>query len=668
LGATGDDQHRQPLELGSHHLGIVGEPEWQELEGKPPEGRSLEIKFDGHANAEAATLFIQQADVKLKWPILLNGRRIAWLELNESPLVAAIPVPAGALRDGENTLSILSPEAADDIVVSGVRLDRRAPAEALHEATVRVQVTDKDGSAIPCRLTIVDAHGCLAPVHAIPGQSLAVRTGVIYTGDGRAEFGVSAGDYTIFATRGFEYGVDERKLSLTVGGSADVALQISREVATPGLVACDTHIHTLALSGHGDATLEERALTLAGEGIELAIATEHNRFADYTETARRMKVADYFTCAIGNEVTTKAGHFIAFPAASTDAKLPDFKRTEWPALMDSIRAVPGIQVVVLNHPRDVHNGFIPFAPANFSAVTGDNLRGTDFSFDAIEVANSGTLQSDFMRSFEDWFALLNHGCRVTAVGSSDSHDVSRFIVGQGRSYVACDDRNPGRIDINEACRSFRSGRAGISLGLLTQLTVDGKFGAGDVAHVGDEIRVAVKVSGPSWVQADKLELFANGVKIRDQSIESRAAGEKASVEWTLPKPRHDMYLVAIASGPGVAAPYWPIPSPYQPVDRIRRPRVVGATNPVWLDADGDGAFTSARSYAQSVVQRAGTSAEKLIPFLSGYDEAVAAQAASLCHAAGQDLGSSAFRTALETAAEPVRNGFTAFMRTLPKEK
>jgi hypothetical protein len=87
------------------------------------------------------------------------------------------------------------------------------------------------------------------------------------------------------------------------------------------------------LSGHGDATLDERALTLAGEGIELAIATEHNRFADYTDAARRMNVANYFTCAIGNEVTTKTGHFIAFPAAATDAPVPDFSLTDWPALM-----------------------------------------------------------------------------------------------------------------------------------------------------------------------------------------------------------------------------------------------------------------------------------------------------------------------------------------------
>ena len=351
LCAAEGSVHLRQLDSGSHHLGFAGEPEWQEFEGTTPEARSLGIKFAAHANARPATLLIRQRDVKLQWPVLLNGRRMGWLELNEYPLVAAIPLPAASLRDGDNTLSILSPETADDIVVSDVRLDSRPPEEALHESTVRVRVTQQDGSAVPCRLTVVDAQGSLAPIHASPGQLLAVRTGVVYTGDGRAELGLPAGDYTIYATRGFEYGVDARKLSVAADSSVDVALRINREVPTPGLIACDTHIHTLTFSGHGDATLDERALTLASEGIELAIATEHNRFADYTDAARRMNVAEYFTCAIGNEVTTKSGHFIAFPAAATDAPVPDFNLSDWPALMTSIRAVPGVQLVVLNPKR-----------------------------------------------------------------------------------------------------------------------------------------------------------------------------------------------------------------------------------------------------------------------------------------------------------------------------
>jgi hypothetical protein len=620
------------LDSHVHHLGLEGEREWRDLDGATPEARSLQISFEAHANAQPATLFIRQRDVKLKWTVLLNGRKLGALDLMEYPEIATITLPPGTLREGANQLSILSPEMPDDIFIDEIALDSRAPAQACRDGTIQVRVKDRDSQApLPSRLTIADARGALAPLSVEPGKPLAVRPGVVYTGDGQATIGLPAGEYTLYASRGPEYGVAERKISVRAGSAEDIVLEIAREMPTPQLVACDTHIHTFTYSKHGDASTEDRVLTLAGEGIELAIASDHNVYADYSDVARRLKVADDFTLVLGDEVTTTAGHFIAFPIASTQAPLPDAKLTDWPALMQSIRSVPGVQAVILNHPRDVHNSFVPFAPENFDATSGDNRRGPDFTFDAIEVCNSGTLQSDFMRSFRDWFALLNHGYRVTAVGSSDSHDVSRFIVGQGRTYIPCDDTHPGRLDIDEACRNLKAGHAYVSLGLLTRLKVNDQFEAGDLAtSLGDQIKVEIRVLGPAWAQADHVELYANGIKIREQAIATPgAAGEKARIEWRLPRPANDTYLVAIASGPGVTAPYWAIPLPYQPTDRIRQPKVIGANNPVWLDADGDGRFSSARDYAQAILQRTSGDPAKVADDLKAYDAAVAGQVEAL---------------------------------------
>src|SRR5206468_7689271 len=125
-----------------------------------------------------------------------------------------------------------------------------------------------------------------------------------------------------------------------------------REVPTPGLVSCDTHVHTFTFSKHGDATIDERMITLAGEGIELPIATDHNVLADYSGPAQRMNVAERFTPVIGCEVTTDSGHFNVFPIARNSGA-PDFQIADWPNLMRSIRGTPGVRVVVLNHPRNV---------------------------------------------------------------------------------------------------------------------------------------------------------------------------------------------------------------------------------------------------------------------------------------------------------------------------
>jgi hypothetical protein len=473
-----------------------------------------------------------------------------------------------------------------------ITLDTRPSSVILDEVSLDVHVADADtGRPLPCRITLVDERGALVPLSATPDPHLAIRPGVAYTAVGHARLGLRPGRYTVYATRGFEYGLDERKITLESGERKRIALAIRREVPTPGLAACDTHVHTLTHSGHGDATIEERVVTLAGEGIELPIASDHNHLTDLGPTAGRLGLADAFTPVIGDEVTTRRGHFNAFPFSGRDP-VPDAEKDDWSDLIRGIRAGLSDRVVILNHPRDLHGNFRPFDAANFPAARDAARRGGVSGFDAVEVINSGAMNSDPLLLFRDWFALWNHGCLVTAVGSSDSHDVSRYIVGQGRTYIACRDTNPAQIDVAEACRNLRDGRALVSLGLLADLSVDDRYHVGDLATgLGTHLRVSVTVLGPSWTRADHVTLYANGVVIRDRTIEpTSAAGQKARITFEIPRPPRDVALVGIASGPGITGPFWELARPYQPTSRTWQPRVWGATNPIKIDGDGDGEF------------------------------------------------------------------------------
>ena len=675
LGQTGlatyaVGQADAPLVLNEKRvrLGTAGAPEWESFANDPPVARRLDLKFNAQSGVHEATLFIRQDDVRQDWFVELNGRRLGKLFLMEADLVHHLPIPPGALRDGENLLSILPPKENDDIIIHEVRIDMRPPDEVLAEATLSALVTDDQHKAVPCRLTIVDSRAALAPLLAPVGDvpNVAVRPGVVYTGNGQAEIGLPAGDYTVFASRGFEWSVATQQVHVASGQMTPVTLSLRREVPTPGWVSCDTHVHTFTHSRHGDATMEERMLTLAGEGIELPIATDHNLNIDYSETARRTGTAQYFTPVTGNEVTTPAGHFNIFPV-QTEARVPDFKLTDWPRLMSAMRATPNVRVVVLNHPRNVHNNFQPFAATNFNAVSGENLRGPEFTFDAMELLNSSAQQSDYLLVFRDWFALLNHGYRITAVGSSDSHDVSRYIVGQGRTYIACPDADPARLDVATACSNLIAGRSLVSMGLLAQMTVEGKFGVGDLAtKLPKNVHVQVRVLGPSWVSATNVMLFANGVVLREQALnptKTSGIGVKAVVTWTIPRPTYDVHLVALATGPEVTAPFWAIPKPYQPTSPKWTGRVIAATNPIWLDADGDGHFTAARGYARKLVERHEKNPQALLSELGRFDEATAAQAATLSAAAGADINSGSFRRALASAAGSVRRGFESFAAT-----
>lgn len=619
------------IESRTLHLGKAGHFEWEVFKDRPVDAEQLELRFQAQVNTTEQTLRVWQRDVKLSWPVLLNGRRLGTLTTAETAQETVFVVPPAALKHGENVLTIQTASGLDDIEVGPVILDSRQPDEVIGGAVLKVTVTDVNGGGeLPCRITLTRKDGTLQPLRAGPSREVITRTGVVYTRRGQAEIHAPPGIYVLHAGRGFEWGLAKKEITLLPGDVREVRLKLSREVDTSGWIAADSHIHTLTHSGHGDARIEERMLTIAGEGIELAIATDHNHHTDYAPTAAAMGLADRFTPVIGNEVTTKHGHFNAFPVAP-GAKVVDFNEQDWAKLIPAIRATPGVAVITLNHPRDLHSGFIPLGGVQFNPATGRHRQADALKIDAMEVVTSAAMQSDIHLLFRDWFALLNRGHRIAAVASSDTHDVNRFILGQGRTYVAAKDENPARLDLDEIWRSYREGRLLVSLGLMTTMKVNGRFGVGDITSgLGDEMEVEVTIRGPSWVRADRLELFANGIRVRDQAIaDAGKGGEKARITWKLPKPAHDVHLVAIATGPGVTEPFWEIPRPYQASSKVFTPRVIGATNPIWVDADQDGRFESAFALAQELVNQLGNDPARLRATLADHDAAVGVQAESI---------------------------------------
>jgi hypothetical protein len=620
------------LEARTLHLGRPGSYEWEEFKDRPVDGERFSVQFRTKANLGEQTLRLRQSNVKLTWVVRLNGKRLGALTPSETPQECLLALPPGGLIEGDNELVVEPPPGMlDDIELGPVILDDRPVQDFLSGAEVQVTVTDDAGVPLPCRLTLTRPDGTLQPLRTSPAEAVATRAGVVYTGDGRATLSLPPGEYLLHASRGFEWSVARHQLHLTQGAQEKVSLQLKREVDTTGWLAADSHIHTRTHSGHGDAELNERVLTIAGEGIELAIATDHNHAADHTPAAEALGLTTHFKPVIGNEVTTKIGHFNAFPVAP-GATLPDPRLPTWSELLPAIRATPGVQVVILNHPRDVHSGFTPFGGLQFNPATGRHRDAEALAtIDGIEVITSAAMQSDVHLLFRDWFALLNRGHRLAAVGSSDSHDVNRFLIGQGRTYVAANDSDPASPNLNQVWRSYREGRLLVSLGLLTHLRVDDRFSVGDLASgLGETVRVEVSVHGPAWTRADRIELYANGILVREQALNDPGrAGQKARVTWELPRPPHDAHLVALATGPGVTEPFWEIPRPYQPSSKTFTPRVLGATNPVWLDVDGDGRFSSALAIARGLIDRHGGDRAALQSTLQACDEAVATQARSL---------------------------------------
>jgi hypothetical protein len=328
-----------------------------------------------------------------------------------------------------------------------------------------------------------------------------------------------------------------------------------------------------------------------------------------------------------------------------------------------MKSLEGNKAVILNHARDVHSGFRPFGPERHLAASGLNLDAWPLPANAMEVINSGATQTDWRQLYRDWFGMLNRGHLLTPVGSSDSHDVGRFLVGQGRTYIRGRNENPAQVDVQEAVQNFRDGKVMVSFGLLAELVVDGKYGPGELAPPSDQVTVSVRVLGPGWTKAERVTLYANGQKIQEALI-PEAEGNKPGVKWTgswvLPRPIHDVHLVAVAEGPGRHLPFWPIAKPYQPASPTWEPRVFGSSGAVWVDADGDGAPTSAHAYALKLVADAKERPRSLLRKLAPYDEAVALQAAALLQERGVAPDGPEMTRALRKATPATKQGVEQF--------
>ena len=566
--------HQDPgqwLYEGYYHLGNDECPEWTEA-NLLPDGTAFELDFQADSNQSELCLQLTQRHVDDDWSVKINGKTIALLEKVTEPKVVYFPIPAKALANGKNQLSITTSRVSDDITVGAIRLLD----EKFGIRPVRIFVRDaKTQKPLPARITIADSDGNLAPLYYPLQTQVPNRPGVAYTTmQGKATLEVGAGEWIIWASRGTEWSVDSAPLSVTSAAPQAIALNLKREVDTTGYVASDTHIHTLEFSGHGDASAWERAHTLAGEGVELAIATDHNYHTDYRNRQNEIDARPFYTPVIGNEVSSNWGHFNAFPFGE-NTTLPNHKIEEWMPLLADIRK-NGARVIILNHPRWPTFEGGPFGKklGGLNRKTGEFAHAmSELGIDGVEIFNSTTAVTRWEEVLLDWFALLNAGHRFYGVGSSDSHTVGDSV-GQGRTYVRGKDSIPSKIDIEEMCDSFVSGQTSMSLGIYIEAIANGKSPGPrkDKKPLPlSKTKLSFRVAAASWSDVNSITLYANGKAIDSILLEA----SEATIDFTWHPNidlKHKAWLVAVAEGDKPKGAFW----------QSVVPNLGAVTNPIWV--------------------------------------------------------------------------------------
>ena len=582
------------IDAALHHL---GEKEVKTFPPalKKPENPRLDATFLSlQGNATEWTLRLDQRQVTDDWAVELNGQAIARLNIVGPQTTAHFAVPPQTVKEGENKLSIVPRGKGDEIIVGKIELLHESLRDVRKLGHVKVKVVVTGSTNIsPVRITIANSEKIFADLYNVQPASAAWRNGIVYSAGTPVEFDLPQGEWMVSATRGMEWSQPRVTITTMLGGNADITLPIAREVDTTGYISVDTHLHTYTFSRHGDASYDERVVSLAGEGVEMAISTDHNHATDYRPKQAQLGLTPFFTPVIGNEVTTGNGHFNSFPFPK-DAKNPNTKETNWVRLVEDIRS-KGVQYIVLNHPRWPAITNSPFSIWGLNRASGAYTNSeVKLTMDAIEILNSTFTLKDPDFILRDWFALWSRGERVWGVGASDTHTV-RDIAGQGRTYVVSATDDPAAINVDAVIKQMQAGNMSISYGIFGRAKVNDKFVMGQLAKPEKkEINVDFHVASASWAHPKRAVVYLNGVKVAEENLNQRPRAPFAeTVHFKIPAPKHDGFLICVAYGDGLKDPAWPTYANY----------TMAITNPVFIDADQDGKYQSPRETAVAMVAK-----------------------------------------------------------------
>jgi hypothetical protein len=407
---------------------------------------------------------------------------------------------------------------------------------------------------------------------------------VSYAGDpvfhqaGTFQLEVPAGPVTIEAVKGFEYTPARTTVQAIDGQTVQVELELRpiAELSARGWYNGSTHVH-MNYAGNLHNTPANLMMMSAAEDQDMVneqVANKDNRVLDHQHfvpggrphpisTADRLLIVgqEYRPAFYGHVFMFQLrDHLISPFAAGYEGTAIE---SLYPSNTDMLRKAKAQGATV----GYVHAFFGDKDPLRegLALARGYVVDAALGTTDALEWSDAGTA------GFHPWYATLNNGLRVTAVGGEDSISSMHAskLVGSTRTYVYTGKRG---LDADAWFAGLRQGNAFVSTGPLVELTVEGRMPGEqvDLPAGGGEVTVAAHVQ--SITPLEKVTLVWNGEIV--ETIPLSADRRSAQLTKRLKVSRSGWYHLRAEGKPGER---YPLDTSY----------AQGFTNPVWVTVAGE---------------------------------------------------------------------------------
>ncbi len=386
--------------------------------------------------------------------------------------------------------------------------------------TLNVEILDAasmQATAARVHLTASDGR-FYAPSDAYARVS-AARDRIFHT-TGRFSVDLPAGPVKLVTVKGFEYWPESSAMDVRPGQSNAVTIRLRRmsDVSADGWFNGSTHVH-MNYAGNLHNSFANLMMMSAAEDQDIVneqIANKDNRVLDYQyfvkgggphplSTPERLVV-------VGQEYRPPFyGHVFMFGLREhlispfTTGYEGTAIESLYPSNTDMFRKARQQGATV---------GYVHAFPGEKDPLEGNLGGAKGFMVDAALGTTDAVEWSEAGRAgFFPWYAALNNGLHVTAVGGEDSisslHDTK--LVGSSRTFVRTDNK---RLEMQGWFDALRQGHAFVSSGPLVELTVNGKIAGDEVTLTAPgDVDVALRVR--SIVPLDHVFLVAGGVTVAE---------------------------------------------------------------------------------------------------------------------------------------------------------